>query len=370
MNKKIVVTLVLLIIFLINCTTGCMDYFGLNDGGLTYEKQPVKISYNIRYGYEIDCSGTGSFRINYECDLPEVLIGSAITKQIIYPYNYTTINLANNAIAQWNISGKNKNSYKLGVSATVVAEGVLVSDLNGVDALTLDEIKTFYPDVFSQYTKEQSVNNTIYIDPNNEYIKLVAQNIKNQANTNNSFVIAKKLFIWLKQNTSYRTHITDVSVQPAGMTITEKTGDCDDLSFLYISLCRSVGIPARFIRGFLVDLTNNNVTGAVAHAWVEVFVGGNIGNSGWIPVECACPSKDMNIQVNQNFGVETADHLRLFQDDGSNMSMNMSISGPKVFYENHMHIDMTPFVEIEDFEVLEEKMLFVDSKGYRTYKTL
>jgi len=368
MNKKVGTIVGLVLVFFITSMTGCTEYFSLDDGSLTYEAHPVRVEYKIRYGYEIDCSGTGNFRINYDCDLPEVLIGS-VSKQIIYQQDYKTIDLANNTIIQWNISGENSHSYELGVNATVVAESFLVSDLNGVSALTLDEIKTLYPDVFSQYTRQQSVKNTVYIDPNNNEIKLVAESIRNQADTNNSFILAKHLFIWLKENTVYQTHDTDNSVQPSSVTIKKKTGDCDDLSFLYISLCRSVGIPSRFIRGYLVDLTNS-VAGAVAHAWAEVFVGGNIGNNGWVPVECACPSNDMNVQINQNFGIETVDHLRLFQDDGSNISINVSISGPRVFYDNHMDIDMISFVEIDDFEVLEEKSLFVDSEGYRTYKTL
>ena len=365
MNKKFGAIAILVLIFFITSMTGCTEYFSLDDGSLTYEEHPVRVEYKIRYGYEIDCSGTGNFRINYDCDIPEVLAGS-VSEQTLYQNDYKTVDIANNTIIQWNISGEDSNSYELGVIAAVVAEGFLISDLNGASALTLDEIKTIYPDIFSQYTHAQSVENIVYIDPNNPSIKSVAQN---QTDTNNSFVLAKNLFIWLKENTVYQTHDTNNSVQPASLTIEKKTGDCDDLSFLYISLCRSVGIPSRFIRGYLVDLTNS-VAGAVAHAWVEVFVGGNIGNDGWIPVECACPSTDMSIQINQNFGIETVDHLRLFQDDGSNASINVSISGPRVFYYNHMNVDMISFVEITDFEVLEEKALFVDSDGYRTYKTL
>lgn len=368
MGKKIVGISISILIFLIASTTGCMDYFNLNDGSVTYESNPVRIQYKIRYGYDINCSGTGNFGINYDCDLPEVLTGP-VSEKILYQHDYKTVNLTNNTIIRWNISGENSNNYELGVNAIVVSESFLISDLNGVNALTLDEIKTRYPDVFVQYTQEQSVKNTIYIDPNNPSIKSVAQNVQNQISTNNSFILAKNLFIWLKQNTVYQTHYTDNSVQPSSVTINKKTGDCDDLSFLYISLCRSVGIPSRFIRGYLIDSTSN-VTFAVAHAWAEVFVGGDIDNNGWVPVECACTSTDMNVQINQNFGIETTNHLRLFQDDGSNTSLNISISGPRVSYDTHMKVDMTSFVEIENFNVLEEKALFIDSNGYRTYKTL
>jgi len=368
MNKKVGAVAVFVLVFFITSITGCTEYFSLDNDSLTYEKQPVRVEYKIIYGYEINCSGTGSFRINYDCDIPEVLTGS-VFEEILYENDYKTVNIANNKIVQWNISGENSNSYDLGVSATVASESFLVSDLNGAGALTLDEIEIIHPDVFNQYTREQSAKNTVYIDPNSPSTKLVAENIQNQADTNNSFVLAKNLFIWLKENTAYQTHNTNNSVQPASLTIKRKTGDCDDLSFLYISLCRSVGIPSRFIRGYLIDLTNG-VAGAVAHAWAEIFVGGNIGNNGWVPVECACPSTDMSVQVNQNFGIETVGHLRLFQDDGSNASINASISGPRVFYDSNMDVDMTSFVEIDYFEILEEKALFVDSKGCRTYKTL
>ena len=162
-------------------------------------------------------------------------------------------------------------------------------------------------------------------------------------------------------------HNDDTSAQPAGTTYQLKTGDCDDLSFLYISLCRSLGIPARFIRGYLVEETDGTVS-AVAHAWTEVFVGGNIGNQGWIPVECACPSKDMAVQVNQNFGVESVGHLRLFKDDGSNESMDASISGSMARYDAGMEVEMTAFVGIYNYSVLESKELTVDKNGKRAYK--
>ncbi len=108
------------------------------------------------------------------------------------------------------------------------------------------------------------------------------------AETNNSFLLAKTLFVWLKENIQYQTHPNDEGVRPAAVTLHNKVGDCDDLSFLYVSLCRVLGIPARFIRGYLLTGYDNGTAIATAHAWVEVFVGGSVGHNGWIPVECAC----------------------------------------------------------------------------------
>ena len=286
---------------------------------------------------------------------------------MLYSNDYKNKPLANNIVVNWNISGTNNNNYELGIAANVTAESFLIPDLSGDGASSLQEIKTNYLSIFNQYCHEQSANGTVYIDPNNVDIKSTAQDILGQTDSNNSFIPGKELFIWLKQNTDYQIHITNNEVQTASQTFQLRTGDCDDLSFLYISLCRSVGIPARFIRGYLVDETDGDIS-AVAHAWVEVFVGGNIGDNGWIPVECACPSKDMAVQVNQNFGVESEGHLRLFEDNGSNESMESSISGPLVRYDAGMKVEMTAFAEIYNYSPLESKELTVGKNGNRAYE--
>jgi hypothetical protein len=343
-----------------------MDYFNINDGGVIYESHPTKIQYNIRYGYWINCSGTVEYLIDYDCEKPRVLTGETLP-ELLYGNNYTEFPLAKNIVVNWNISGTNNNNYKLGIAANVTAESFLIPDLSGDWASSLQEIKTNYPIIFNQYCHEQSANGTVYIDPNNVDIKSTAQDVSDQTDSNNSFILAKELFIWLKQNTDYQIHITNNEVQPASETMQLGTGDCDDLSFLYISLCRSLGIPARFIRGYLVEETDG-VVSAVAHAWTEVFVGGDISNYGWIPVECACSSKDMVVQVNQNFGVESVGHLRLFEDDGSNESMDASISGPMARYDTGMKVEMTAFVEIYNYIVLESKGLTADKNGNRAYE--
>lgn len=368
MDKKSIsiAGLALILLILIMSTSGCLEYFNFDfGGGTTYESHPTKVRYIISYGYKVNCSGTGEYTIHYDCDLPEILLGSVST-EILYQQDYESISLVNNTVLRWNISGKDSHYYELGIRANVEAESFLVTDLNGNDALTLQEIKTFYPNLVDQYCNEQSDNNIAYIDPDNSNIKSTAQTVLNQANSNNSFIVAKELFTWLKQNTVYQIHTTNNNVQPAIKTYQLGSGDCDDLSFLYISLCRSVGIPARFISGFLAE-ESNGVVSAIGHAWVEIFVGESISNDGWIPIECSC-SASIKTEINQNFGVEDIGHLRLFKDDGSNESLNVSISGPHVIYDTNIDVDMTSFVEIDNYTVLESKELFIDKNGNRSYE--
>ena len=171
-----------------------------------------------------------------------------------------------------------------------------------------------------------------------------------------------ELFKWLKQQTSYQTHLWDSSVRPACDTLQNKAGDCDDLSFLYISLCRSVDIPARFIRGFILE-----EDGATLHAWAEVFVGGGIGDNGWIPVECAGSSSDIDVEVHQNFAVEDVGHLRLYKDDGSNESLDISLSDFKYVTYGNREIDANFYAEVTDYVVLGSNQLFIDEDGGREY---
>ncbi len=248
-----------------------------------YEPTPTKIRYVISYGYQVNCSDVSKYEISYFCDVPTVLVGT-VTRDLLYTQDYQTETSMNNTIIHWNISGKDERTYTVGITAHVFAESFLVSDLNGENALATPALFEKFPTIVEQYTQTQ-VNQTIrYIDPDDPNISTIAQTVVENAKTNNSFLQAQSLFIWLKENIDYQLHAGEEGARPASITLQKSNGDCDDLSFLYISLCRSVGIPARFIRGYLLTFSDNGTAIATAHAWVEIFVGGSVGNNGWIPV--------------------------------------------------------------------------------------
>ena len=355
-NNKIILTVLITIIITLSLS-GCLDFLTTTDNIIRYQEYPTKISYTIKYGYKINITGEGKYNINYDCDKPEVIIGNC-SNRLLYPYDFNNTTKAHNEFITWNITGNSHNSYELGILATVETETLLVSDLNGEKTLTIDEIKKQYPNLIKQYCHKQSNETKTFINPDNPEIKNKALEIYQKSNTNNSFIIAKELFTWLKQHTSYKTHTNNNIIQDAYETFKKGTGDCDDLSYLYISLCRSLNIPARFIRGFLIDEKN-----ATSHAWVEVFVGGNIGDNGWIPVECAGTSNNIENEIYQNFGVETADHLRLFKDDGSNESIIVSISGISYKADKKIHITIQPITEVNNYLILQSRQLTIDKNN-------
>jgi transglutaminase-like putative cysteine protease len=367
MKNKNLIPILIIVLLLVPIFSGCID--SILDFPTTYEAHPTKVSYTIHYGYTVTCTGSGTYEVNYDCDTPDVLKG-VVSYHQLYALEFDNIVLVNNTFLRWNLSADDEATYELGITASVVAESFLVSDLTGVDAKTVQEIAVMYPDITTKYLQEQSNGSVLLIDPTNANIKIIAQNIVDEAETDNSFILAKELFLWLKENTEYKIHKRDGSVQPAAVTLQKKTGDCDDLSFLYISLCRAVGIPARFIRGYLLSEEESGDILATPHAWTEVFVGGSMGNTGWIPVECACDCDDVTVNVSQNFGVENAFHLRLFVDDGSNESLNVSLSGIiYVTYGLERTVDLISINEVEDYTVVESKKLVVTKDNRRSYQS-
>jgi hypothetical protein len=364
MKKNSGLFFVLSILVLLVLFSGCEMIFP----PVTYEATPTQITYDLIYGYHVTTTGNGRYEISYYCDTPEVLIGTA-TYNKLYNKDVQTQSLFNNSVIYWNISNNMENTFDLGITTHVETTSYLQADLSGKNALTIKETEQRYPDIIAHYTQVQGNETIRFIDPVDTNIKTIAESIYINGNTNNSFLVAKSLFSWMKQNVSYQIHPDERAVRSASKTLSYKQGDCDDLSFLYISLCRAVGIPARFIRGYLITTETNGSIVATPHAWTEIFVGEPGPLNGWIPVECACCTTSIVTDINQNFGVESAFHLRLYTDDGSNASLATSLSGISyITHDPSRTISLESFAEVRNYQELESKQLIVTNDNIRHYE--
>lgn len=66
-------------------------------------------------------------------------------------------------------------------------------------------------------------------------------------------------------------------IQPSTTTLQLGTGSCRDYAVLFVELCRTLGIAARFVSGYLYDPTPDSPAYGAMHAWAEVYLPG----AGW-----------------------------------------------------------------------------------------
>lgn len=81
-------------------------------------------------------------------------------------------------------------------------------------------------------------------------------------------------WVYAPNSTSASTHMQEV--------IETRRGVCQDFSHVMIGMCRTLGIPARYVSGYLYDGADSHLRGSQAsHAWCEVHVPGR----GWFGLD-------------------------------------------------------------------------------------
>jgi len=107
---------------------------------------------------------------------------------------------------------------------------------------------------------------------------------------------------YIKSNISYENF--EMPQYPVD-TLENKLGDCDDQSILFITLCRSIGIPAYLQIGVFFNeaIKDQSVTwdghiiseaeGVIWHGWAMVYV----PPWGWIPVDLTLTGSDDGLKV-------------------------------------------------------------------------
>ncbi len=153
-----------------------------------------------------------------------------------------------------------------------------------------------------------------FIEPS-EYI-VINEDIRNKANEiiageDDYYKAVFKLSDWVRTNIQYNlTTLTAEVVQKSSWVLENREGVCDEITNLFISMARSVGIPARFISGVAYTSLSEDWGN---HGWAEVY----FPDYGWIPVD---------VTYGQ-YGYVDASHINLGESkDSSNPSLVISAS--------------------------------------------
>jgi len=96
------------------------------------------------------------------------------------------------------------------------------------------------------------------------------------------------------RNFAYKPRTTGVGTD-ATAALRLRSGVCQDFAHIALGLCRSSGIPARYVSGYFVNSVRRTGEDEASHAWIEAFVPG-YGWAGFDPTHDR-PADDRYIKV-------------------------------------------------------------------------
>ncbi|MCH8519538.1 MAG: transglutaminase-like domain-containing protein [Nanoarchaeota archaeon] len=264
---------------------------------------------------------------------------SAILNQLLINSHYVLLNISpyqvinNIQIAPSSIENevltKNNEEENLFRQYTIINENVQDSTRIDIQNKYILTSTPFFPKINSKQTyplsSSQIQEHSKYLqfsDMINTNSQLQEKAFELAQGEDDVFVIATKVANWLEQEIEYDlSTIFENPNQNAVEIFNSKRGVCKELSIIYISMLRSLQIPARMALGYsyttsqeIVDLVGDNWGG---HAWVEVLIGDE-----WVPFDLAY----------RQYGYVGSTHL-LFQRSADINELGISVEMSSFEYE-------------------------------------
>jgi len=96
------------------------------------------------------------------------------------------------------------------------------------------------------------------------------------------FQVSQEIAYWVNKNIKYDlSTIGDDPTQKASWVYVNRAGVCTDLSMLYVSMMRSIGVPAKLVYGISYSDSDLFEDPWNPHAWAEVY----FPDFGWVPFD-------------------------------------------------------------------------------------
>jgi transglutaminase-like putative cysteine protease len=117
--------------------------------------------------------------------------------------------------------------------------------------------------------------------------------------------IIPKLNEWIYRSFRYWPGTTQIET-PLEEVLKQRSGVCQDFAHVFLSISRSLGLPARYVSGYIEGREpgeqDDSFVGAMAsHAWVEVMLPGGFW-WGWDPTNnCAAGERHIKVAVGRDY---------------------------------------------------------------------
>lgn len=113
-----------------------------------------------------------------------------------------------------------------------------------------------------------------------------------------------------------------------------KQGVCQDLSHIFITCARTLGIPARYVGGYLMR-SDDNIHQEAGHAWAEAHVAG-LGWIGFDPANGICPTES-HIRVGVGLDYLGASPIRGARVGGRAEQMEVEVTVANTYQCDPVH---------------------------------
>lgn len=156
----------------------------------------------------------------------------------------------------------------------------------------------------------------------------VRELVRDVAASQDPHAAAHAIFDWLKGEMRYVQGVTGVQSN-ARDAWAERQGVCQDLAHVAIGALRSLGVPARYISGYLHPRRTAAVGEAVAgqsHAWVEWWDG---EWRGWDPTNSG-PVSDFHVSVARGRDYRDVSPLKGILSGGGGSTLNVTVEITRV----------------------------------------
>jgi len=145
--------------------------------------------------------------------------------------------------------------------------------------------------------------------------------------SNNRAAAVESLMSAVRDKVEYKAGVTHVAT-PAAQAFARGAGVCQDHAHVFVSCCRQLCIPARYVSGYLAPKTitvgsDGSVQGLASHAWAEAWIDG----VGWQGFDVANSMRAQGRHVRVAVGLDYLDAcpVRGFHRGGSGESLGVDV---------------------------------------------
>jgi len=143
--------------------------------------------------------------------------------------------------------------------------------------------------------KEKYLADGLKYDINNSLIQKGVK--KAVGDEKNPYWIMRNIFDYICEKIEYNLKPLG-GWNPAPTVLKRGTGSCSEYTFIFISMCRAVGLPARYAGSVVVRSADKGIDD-VWHRWAEVY----LPNYGWIPVDVSAGDSPLPARRARYIGV-------------------------------------------------------------------